>query len=240
MKKGCQSIFDASGTILFQGEWDPVALYKVLTGSDEQFWRGKSVLDIGANTCGLSIEIARRGGDVLALEPDPYCNTYSLSSPIVDRIVKEEGLKLLVKKLGLFDAQQFKGFDVVLCLGLLYHFRYPQLVLDYLSTLEMDWLFLSTQVHPGTSLFMFNRVDPSIPFPKNFFNDEIVLSGWHPTRSLLVKLLQSSGFADIESLTDEPYTYPKKQSGLTNSAYFKCRRVGIVDPGSAMVQFYPR
>jgi hypothetical protein len=98
-------------------------------------------------------------GMFLLWSQNPYCNTYSLSSPIVDRIVKEEGLKLLVKKLGLFDAQQFKGFDVVLCLGLLYHFRYPQLVLDYLSTLEMDWLFLSTQVHPGTSLFMFNRVD---------------------------------------------------------------------------------
>lgn len=42
-------------------------------------WEGKRVLDIGANTLGLSVEIARAGGIVTGAEPDPYNNTYAKS-----------------------------------------------------------------------------------------------------------------------------------------------------------------
>jgi SAM-dependent methyltransferase len=240
MFKGCQTIYNLHGDRVFDAEWDPLELYLTLTCGDDGFWNGKKVLDIGANTCGLSIEIARRGAEVVALEPDPYNVTYALSKSIVDEIVEKEKLKLTVIKAGLFQAHDYKGFDAVLCLGLLYHFRYPQLILDYLSTLEMEWLFLSTQVHPGDELVLVNRVEPSIKFPENFFNPSIILTGWHPTRPLLAKMLYCSKFDDVQSLTDQPYVFPQKQPGLTNSAYFRARRVGIVDPLIAMSEFYPR
>lgn len=240
MNKGCQSIYSNSGECVFEGEWDPFALYRTLTGMDDVFWSGKRVLDIGANTCGLSIEIARRGANVVALEPDPYGVTYALSRSIVDDIVSKEGLKLSVEKKGLFQAHEFKDFDVVLCLGLLYHFRYPQFTLDYLSTLRMKWLYLSTQVHPGDALHLVNRVDPQIKFPSGFFSEATVLTGWHPTRPLLERMLRWAGFEQIESLTDKPYVFPEKQPGLTNSAYFKAHRVRTIDPFSAMADFYPR
>ena len=238
--KGCQGICDANGAHVFDGEWDSNALYRVLTQGDDEFWRGKKVLDIGANTCGLSIEIARRGAEVVALEPDPYGVTYAQSKAVVDSIVDVERLKLSVVAKGLFDAHEYQNFDVVLCLGLLYHFRYPQLILDYLSSVKMDWLFLSTQVHPGDSLAMFNRVDSSIPFPPNFFDSSTILTGWHPTRPLLERMLRWAGFSEIESLTDKPFVFPKKPTGLTNSAYYRCKRTSAVDPASAMKQFYPR
>ncbi len=240
MFKGCQSIYNSVGDCVFDAEWDPLALYQTLTCGDNGFWNGKKVLDIGANTCGLSIEIARRGAAVVALEPDPYNVTYAKSKSIVDGIVTEENLKLTVIKKSLFQAHEFKGCDIVLCLGLLYHFRYPQYILDYLSTLEMEWLFLSTQVHPGDQLLMMNRVEPSIKFPANFFDPSTTLTGWHPTRSLLEKMLRWANFDQIQSLTKEPYVFPQKQAGLTNSAYFKARRVGVVDPLIAMNEFYPR
>jgi tRNA (mo5U34)-methyltransferase len=238
--RGCQAVCDASGSRVFDGEWDSIALYNVLTHGNDDFWQGKKVLDIGANTCGLSVEIARRGAEVVALEPDPYEVTYAQSKVFVDGIVDAERLKLTVVRKGLFDAHEYEGFDVVMCLGLLYHFRYPQLILDYLSTIKMDWLFLSTQVHPGDSLSMYNRIDSSIPFPANFFDASTVLTGWHPTRPLLERMLQSAGFADIASLTNELYVFPKKQPGLTNSAYYRCKRIGIVDPYKEMARFYPR
>ena len=240
MYKGCQSIYSNSGECLFEGEWNPLTLHRTLTGVDDVFWTGKRVLDIGANTCGLSIEIARRGAIVVALEPDPYGVTYAKSKKIVDELVCKEGLELTVQKKGLFEAHEFKDFDVVLCLGLLYHFRYPQFTLDYLSTLGMEWLFLSTQVSPGDALHLVNRVDPQIKFPAGFFSDSTVLTGWHPTRPLLERMLRWAGFDQIESLTDKPYVFPEKQVGLTNSGYFKARRVRTIDPFVAMAEFYPR
>lgn len=239
MEKGCQAVFAKDGEKLFDGEWDPVALYLTLSAGSDDFWRNKRVLDIGANTCGLSIEIARRGASVVALEPDPYKNTYAKSAHIVKRIVSSEGLDLTVAQTGLFGAHEYKGFDAVLCLGLLYHFRYPQLTLDYLSTLEMEWLFLGTQVHPGNSLALMNRRDESV-LPASFLNPSIVLTGWHPTRPLLERMLKWAGFDDVCSLTVDAHCFPNKQKGLTNSAYYRCRRVGIVDPGLAMAEFYPR
>jgi hypothetical protein len=104
----------------------------------------------------------------------------------------------------------------------------------------MNWLFLSTQVHPGDELFMVNRVDSSIPFPSGFFDVKTILTGWHPTRPLLEKMLNWAGFNEVESLTSESFVFPKKQTGLTNSAYYKCKRVGSVNPADAMKQFYPR
>lgn len=240
INKGCQSILGADGEAVFLGEWNSALLYKTLTDGDDAFWRGKRVLDIGANTCGLSVEIARRGADVIALEPDPYNNCFAKSQRHVDEIVRYESLQLKVVRKGLFDAQEYKGFDVVLCLGLLYHFRYPQLVLDYLSTLEMEWLFLGTQVSPGESLTLMNRVDQSIPFPQGFYTESTVLSGWHPTRSLLEKMLEWAGFTDVVSLTDTKYSFPSKPVGLTNSAYYRCRRTSVVDPSQAMAEYYPR
>lgn len=240
MEKGCQSVLDCHEKKVFEGEWNPSALYETLTCGDHEFWRGKRVLDIGANTCGLSVEIARRGSNVVALEPDPYKNTYAKSKDIVNSIVTAEGLNLKVYPKGLFNAHEFKGFDVVLCLGLLYHFRYPQLILDYLSTLEMEYLFLGTQVHSGESLALFNRRDPSIRFAPDFFKPSIILTGWHPTRPLLERMLQWAGFAEVLSLTAVPYSFPNKQPGLTNSAYYRCRRIGVVDPQIAMTEFYPR
>jgi len=180
MNKGCQSFFDGNGRCKFVGEWDPTEIYSVLTIEGNSFWDGKRVLDIGANTCGLSVEIAKRGASVVALKPDAYGNTFGKSRDIVNDVVATEKLDLQVIPKGLYDAHEHKGFDVVLCLGLLYHFRYPQLTLDYLSTLKMDYLYLSTQVHPGESLSLVNRLDPSIYFPKDFFNLLLFLLGGIP------------------------------------------------------------
>ncbi len=237
---GFQSILDPTGKELLEGMWDPQALYMMLTCGDDGFWSGKRVLDIGANTCGLSLEIARRGASVVALEPDPF----KLHKPWIDVVVKlaaDEGLRFERSDKGLFDAHTFERADVVLCLGLLYHFRYPQLILDYLSTLGMDWLFLSSQVHQGESLALVNRLDASVGLQKGFFSDSTILSGWHPTRPLLERMLRWAGFDDIVSLTDQPYTFPRKASPrLTNSAYYRCKRVGSVDPWKAMTDYYPR
>lgn len=239
MHKACQSIYSAAGDIVFKGEWDPKALVRVLSHSNEAFWRNKRILDIGANTCGLSIELARLGGFVTALEPDPYSNTYALSKDVVDDIIKREQLKLVIFSKSLFDAHAYHGYDVVLCLGLLYHFRYPQLVLDYLSTLEMDFLFISTQVHPGSSLLLMNRADPAVLKP-GLLPSTTKLTGWHPTRPLLERMLAWAGFTDITSLTDSSYCFPNKPLGLSNSAYYFCRRATTTSPEVAMKDFYPR
>lgn len=230
--RGCQSLLAPDGTPLFHGFWDPRAIARVCSQDSPAYWQGRRVLDIGANTSGLSVEIARAGGRVVALEPDPFENTRAAVRPVLDRLIAEEGLDITLRDEGLFEAGEVDGpFDTVLCLGLVYHFRDPQYVLDWLSQLEMEHLIVSTQTGPGAGLQMTNRRDPEIGLPEWFWETRTdPLSGWHPTHALFVKMLGWAGFRDVVALTP-PMAFPTKpQPGLTNSAYFRATRGETVYP----------
>lgn len=62
-----------------------------------------------------------------------------------------------------------------------------------------------------------NRVNPGI-MKVGFSSDDIVLTGLHPTRPLFEKMLEWSGFSNIQSLTEEDYDFPRKMQGTTNSS----------------------
>ena len=240
MNRGCQSLYDKQGNVVFEGEWDPKAIAATLTShaADNPF-SGKRVLDIGANTGGLSLEIARMGAEVVASEPDPYKNTMARSSDLLLKMAEEESLKFSVENKDLFSCHLLGEFDIVLCLGLIYHFRYPQYLLDYLSSLHPKTLFISTQTHPSSDLALFNRRHPGV-LPKDFLKPETILTGWHPTRPLFELMLQWAGFEDVVSLTDKDYNCPSKQPGLTNSAYYRARCVNPKDPEVEKAIYYPR
>lgn len=241
--KGCQNIYSLDGEVLFDGGWDSRELYKAVTGDlSDVYWMGRRVLDIGANTSGLSIEIARRGATVIAAEPDPFKNTRHLAQKAIFKVMSEEGLKLELKNEGIFETKSLGHFDTVLCLGLVYHFRDQQFVLDYLSTINCDHLIISNQTSPGDQLSMINRMDASVPVPKDFwakYTDP--LSGWHPTRPMFERMLKYAGFDDVVPITDPTINYPKKPfDRITNSSYYRARRVKAVDPVASRYVYLPR
>lgn len=241
--KGCQSIYTAKGEKVFSGGWDSRGLYKAVTGRrGDYYWSGKSVLDIGANTSGLSVELARRGAKVVAAEPDPYANTKAKALDILKQVVREEGLDLKLEARGIFETKDLGRFDVVLCLGLVYHFRDQQFVLDYLSNLDHLELVVSNQTHPGEGMVMVNRMDPSVPVPKGFWSTyKDALSGWHPTRPMFERMLMYAGYGDVQALTDPKVNYPDKPlDGVTNSSYYSAMKQRSVAPIDSRYVYLPR
>ena len=241
--KGCQAIYGLNGEVLFPGGWKSQELFMAVTGPHgEDYWRGRRVLDIGANTSGLSVEIARRGASVVAIEPDPYANTKAKAMDVLTQVIADEALNLELRSEGLFDAHKLGGFDTVICLGLVYHFRDQQFVLDYLSTLKGKDLILSNQTHPGDDLIMVNRMDNSVPVPAGFWKTyPDPLSGWHPTRPMFERMLAYAGFTDVKPLTDPTVQYPHKPlPGITNSAYYHARYGRAVDPIASRYKYLPR
>ncbi|MGK2954752.1 MAG: class I SAM-dependent methyltransferase [Solirubrobacterales bacterium] len=235
--KATQSVYDHNGQELFAGMWDPKMLAAILTRDDPGFWQGRRVLDIGANTGGLSVELARMGAIVTVAEPDPFRNTLAQTHELLLRLREDEQLDLTIERKTLFECHTLPRHDVVLCLGLMYHFRYPQMLIDYLSSLRPEFLFISSQTHPSTELALFNRAGI---LSKDHFPDDLVLTGWHPTRPLLERMLKWAGFIEVESLTKEPFDFPRKPPGATNSAYYKARLSNPVDPETLRTVFYPR
>lgn len=225
----CQSIYDKEGVKIFNGEWDPKVMFDVLTAGDPSFWSQKRVLEIGGNTGGLAIEIARRGAEVLLAEPDPYENNFSRGSDAFYRTISKENLAVEYRRIDLFESLSLNAeFDVIVCLGLIYHFKYPQLIIDHLSQMAPDYLFISTQTHPGTELAMYNRQHPGI-LPERLLDPNGALTGWHPTRPLFEAMLRAGGFDEVASLT-ESLNFPNKLPGLTNSAYYRAKCTGSKSP----------
>jgi len=238
MHRGCQSLYSKNGEYVFEGEWNPRVLLDILkVGGDD--WGGKRVLDIGANTGGLTLEIARLGAKVVAAEPDPYKNNMGLTKNLLLDTAKDEGLDISIVKNDLFSCHELGEFDIILCFGLAYHFRYFQYLLDYISSLKPAILYISCQTHPSDDLALYNRAHPGI-LKEGHLGDETVLTGWHPTRPLFEKMLQWSGGGEIISLTDKPYNFPNKMKGATNSAYYRVEYSSSTNPELSKGVFYPR
>ena len=76
------------------------------------------------------------------------------------QVADAEGLSIRIERVPLLECHTLGYHNTALCLGLIYHFRYPQMLIDYLSSLRPEWLFLSSQTHPGDDLLMVNRANP--------------------------------------------------------------------------------
>lgn len=205
-----QSVFDQSGKAVFEGKWDPKVLAAFFRAED---LREKRVLDMGANRGGLSLELARLGARVHAAEP-------ALDNSLAREVAKNEGLNVEWSKVALFDSHTLGPFDTIVCFGLIYHFRNPHYVLDYLSSLAAPVLYLSTQSAPGDELKLVNRAKGTLAAN---FDMERGTRGWEPTHPMLVRMLEASGFEEIESLTDRERERREKPKGATNSAYYRAR-----------------
>ena len=203
-----QAVYAASGEMVVQGRWDPRVMVQFCRTEEIS---GKHILDIGSNRGGLSLELARLGGHIYAADP-----VDDLSA--AKEISNNEKLEIEFGNQELFESHTLGQFDVVVCFGLIYHFRNPIYVLDYLPSLQAPILYISTQTSPGDELKLENRARGNIPKERDMAHGA---RGWQPTYAMFYRMLESSGFGNIELLTDRPYSFPEKPPGATNSAYYR-------------------
>jgi hypothetical protein len=202
------------------GHWNSWEIADVLFHQfPESWWDRRHVLDIGANTGGLSLELIRRGANVTAVEP--YA-AYRNKIEWWRRLLGVPDHRLAVVNTHLFKTRDLGAFDVVLCLGLVYHFRHPQLVLDYVGNLDADDFVFSTQTWAHDQDVMINRSE----ITPQFLNGK-PLGGGHFSRSLFPKMMSWAGFADVR-LIDHPLVLhnwgEKPLQKTTNSAYYAAKR----------------
>lgn len=174
---------------------------------------GLRVLDLGANACGLSIEFAKRGAHVVAIE---LSYTYVRQAQF---IIEHFGLKDRVEIVqgDLYSALAYGEFDIVCYVGLAYHVRHPQLALDMLSHVSRDTLLVSSQTIAGDGLVMRNRAVAL----KERQNGE--LYGWEPTEALFGEMIAHAGFIEAELISTSPHPGERPGAILGNRSYFLAR-----------------
>lgn len=213
-----------SSSVFTPGIWASWDIAKVLFHEfPESWWDGKRVLDIGANCGGLTLELLRRGASVTAAEPyAPYRDRIRWWQALL--AIPDDRLKIV--DYDLFHSHKLGSFDIVLCLGLVYHFRHPQLVLDYIGNLDSQHFAFSTQTYKSKQDVMINRSE----ITPQYLNGK-PLAGWHPSRGLFLKMLACAGFEKARAIQHPSVSHDwgDRAQTTTNSGYFAADRGVPVD-----------
>ena len=162
---------------------------------------GRTVLDIGTWNGFFSFEAERRGASRV-LATDSYAwHTFDGKSGF-DLARRALNSKVQALEIDILDLSPDKigTFDLVLCLGVLYHMRHPLLSLEKVFSVTGDQLILETTVE------LFSEDRPAMVFypGTEFANDPTNWCGANP--AAVIAMLKVAGFSKVElvSLVDFP------------------------------------
>jgi tRNA (mo5U34)-methyltransferase len=170
---------------------------------------GKTVLDVGAWDGFFSFEAERRGAErVLATDDFAWTKTgwsskagFDLAREALGSHVEDAQIDVLD-----LDPEKLGRFDIVLCLGVLYHMRHPMLMLEKVMGVTGGTLILETHVdmtwtrrpaaafYPGHEL----RLDPT--------------NWWGPNPEAVTGMLHAVGFDHVEMVTPDSNAYRAARS----------------------------
>jgi len=157
--------------------------------------RGKRVLDIGPWDGYFTFEMERRGAEVTAID---YADLDTFRA--LHRAYNSRARYL---RLDLYELDPVRHgiFDIVLCLGVLYHLKHPLLALEKICAVTRDVAIIETVVVDGEARQ--KGVCPPFPYVEFYERDELAgqLDNWSgPTVNAVEALVRAAGFAEAEVL----------------------------------------
>jgi tRNA (mo5U34)-methyltransferase len=175
---------------------------------------GWTALDIGCNSGFYSIELARRGARVTAIDKDPH---FLRQAHWAIRQFELED-RIDVREAQVYDlARWTEEFDLILFLGVFYHLRYPLLGLDLVARKVKRLLVFQTLTMSGgavsevpTDFSIEQREIMNAPgWPKMAFIPHQLAGDqtnwWAPNHAAVLAMLQSSGLGVIAQPAHEIY-----------------------------------
>src|ERR1041384_6364559 len=157
--------------------------------------RGKTVLDIGPWDGFYTFEMERRGADVTAID---YADLDTFRE--LHRLFQS---KARYERMDVYelDQERLGMFDIVLCLGALYHFKHPLVALEKICAVTRELCIIDTFVVDGETRR--EGVRPPLPYLEFYEREE--LSGqadnWcGPSVCAVEALARAAGFARAEVL----------------------------------------
>ncbi len=192
------------GDVMTPGNWDVERQAYFLM--EEAPWPVSGrILDAGANAGGIAIYLQPTADTIVCVESNVrYANQFRFISSHVDTG------KIEYRRESLYKSHRLGEFSVILMLGLIYHFRYPQLFLDYCSNLKAKRFIFSTQHILGDNLILRNRKDRFGPRYNH------VMMGWEPTQPAMIGMLKNAGFV-VDKVVPAAW-----KDGFTNTLYLFC------------------
>ena len=152
---------------------------------------GKSVLDIGAWDGFFSFAAERRGATRVVAADIATAPGFTLAK----QLLKSKAAALEIDIMDL-DAERTGTFDLVLCLGVLYHLKHPLMALERICSVAGRQLILETYVD------MLDCPHPAMAFyPGGELNGDP--SNWcGPNPAMVIAMLKTVGFKSAEMFSN--------------------------------------
>jgi tRNA (mo5U34)-methyltransferase len=156
---------------------------------------GKSVLDVGCSDGFFSFECERRGASRVVAFDDwsaPYVagpTGFHTAHRLLRSKVEYHSLDLQT-----LDPDALGEFDIVLCLGVLYHLRHPFLGMEHLARLTRGALYLETEVTES----VINT--PSMLFVEGMFRGRDFSTWWVPSIACVQAMARAAGFQRAQTV----------------------------------------
>src|SRR5215471_5901601 len=153
---------------------------------------GKRVLDIGPWDGWFSFEAERRGAQVTSIDREEQANYLHMR-------------RLMASKADywIFDLYELPSaglgrFEIVFCLGVLYHLKHPLLGLEIVCSLATEVAIIETFIIEG---------DPEIPVMEFYELDELNghMDNWvGPAANCVLAMCRTAGFARVVQIGRDP------------------------------------
>lgn len=171
--------------------------------------KGKSVLDLGGNAGFFSIQMKLRGAARCVLV-DSFIEFNRQARFAAGQFEVE--LEIISEDAHTYCLTTEERFDYVIFLGLLYHLKYPGLVLDRLAEMTRERIYIQSFIIGGetdgyTEKANYERSlddplleDPAYPklmFVENLYNGDAT-NWWIPNYTALAALVRSAGLRIID------------------------------------------
>lgn len=175
---------------------------------------GWKVLDIGCNAGFYSIELAKRGAEVLGIDLDPHYLKQA------EWVSKQFGLEeqITFKKLQVYDLAKIdESFDLVWFMGVFYHLRYPLLGLDIIAQKTRKMMVFQTLSIPDNAIqeitddYNINDREkmnepgwPKMAFIEKKLNGDFT-NWWAPNRAAIEAMMRTCGMEVVSRPGKETY-----------------------------------
>jgi len=205
--------------IYTKGPLDVVCRWEFIKNLIPRDLKGMHILDIGCNAGYFSVKMKRLGAQYIKAIDFKH---YIKQAKFLAKVKKCDNINFVVQSLYNLDSSE--KFDLTICLGVLYHLKYPFLALKKISDVTNKMVILETEV-------LVNNEDTNkMRFIENSYRNDGT-TWWIPGEECLKAMLRSVGFKFVQSYPykeDDPIFGRHYSQGLTEEGIPKGRRMVLV------------
>jgi tRNA (mo5U34)-methyltransferase len=152
---------------------------------------GKRVLDLGCNAGFWALKALQAGADFVLGIDGRQMHVDQAEFVLEVNGVEHRRYRFEIGDVYAFDYDPFGSFDVVLCLGLLYHVNKPVELMERIAAINTDLVLIDTALSLAPGAYFEVRYE-SPEIPANALDHPLVL---YPSAQAVVQLARSHGYS---------------------------------------------